>query len=81
MSTNPGTTVKISAPLARKARAIAQRRSASLAQTVNRALRRYLNDENEQEFLRLFQRSARRRGITSQQAIAKLVSNARKRHR
>ncbi|HLD26098.1 MAG TPA: hypothetical protein VJC05_03595 [Candidatus Andersenbacteria bacterium] len=81
MSTRNQAKVAISAGLARRAQAAARRRSASIGQIVDQALRRFLSDEDERQFLKQFRRSAKRKGITSQRAVAKLVDNARRQRR
>lgn len=74
----PETPLVIPAPLARKVRGAARREARPVADLVARALRAYIDREEEASFLRTFRSAARRKGIRSQRAIARLVDDARR---
>ena len=77
MTGNAGTVVKIPEPLARRVSGVARREARPVTQVVLRALRSYLEQQDEAEFVRALRAGARRRGIRSQRDIVRLVDEFR----
>ncbi|PIT98382.1 MAG: hypothetical protein COT71_00980 [Candidatus Andersenbacteria bacterium CG10_big_fil_rev_8_21_14_0_10_54_11] len=72
------TTVKLSPRTAAQARKVARRRKVGLTVLVDKALKALFEQAEEDTFIRQLKRSARKRGLTSQRAVARLVENERK---